>query len=84
MKRILVIAVLGLCVLYGGDYLTARRGPLGSVKVEHYYAIPQKDGKTEFAFLEPHSQACVPSLMPHLGYDPCWYVNRHRRKRIEV
>ena len=84
MKSILVIAILGLCILYGGDYLAARRGPLGTVKVERYYAIPQKDGKTEFAFLEPESQTCVPSLLPHLGYNPCWYVNRHRRKRIDV
>jgi hypothetical protein len=84
MKRILAIAILGLCVLYGVDYLAARGASLATVKVERYYAIPQKDGKTEFAFIEPETQACVQSLLPHLGYSPCWYVNRHRRKRIDV
>jgi hypothetical protein len=84
MRRILVIAILGLCVLYGGDYLVGRRAPFGIVRVERYYAIPQKDGKTEFVFAPPENQACVQSLLPHLGYTPCWYVNRHRRKRIDM
>jgi hypothetical protein len=84
MKRILVMAILGLCVLYGCDYLAGRHATLGTVKVERYYAIPQKDGKTEFVFAAPESQACVQSLLPHLGYSPCWYVNRHRRKRIDM
>jgi hypothetical protein len=84
VKRILVVAILGLCVLYGVDYLAGRGAALGTVKVERYYAIPQKDGKTEFVFAEPETQACVQSLLPHLGYRPCWYVNRHRRKRIDM
>jgi len=84
MKRILVVAILCLCVWYGGDYLAARHATLGTVKVERYYAIPQKDGKTEFVFAKPESQACVQSLLPHLGYSPCWYVNRHKRKRIDM
>ena len=84
MKRILVMAILGLCVLYGADYLAVRHAALGIVKVERYYAIPQKDGKTEFVFTTPENQGCVQSLLPHWGYDPCWYVNRHRRKRIDM
>ena len=54
------------------------------MKIKRYYAIPQKDGKTEFVFAAPENQACVQSLLPHLGYNPCWYVNRHKRKRIDV
>ena len=84
MKRILAFLILGLCVLYGGDYLAARHSALGSVKVERYYAIPQKDGKTEFVFATPENQGCVQSLLPHLGYNPCWYVDRHKRKRIDM
>jgi hypothetical protein len=84
MKQVLAGAILGLCVLYGVDYLAARHAALGSVTVERYYAIPQKDGKTEFVFAAPVSQACVQSLLPHLGYSPCWYVNRHKRKRINM
>ena len=84
MKRILAFLILGLAVLYGGDYLTARRAALGTVKVERYYAIPQKDGKTDFVSATPENQACVQSLLPHLGYNPCWYVDRHKRKRIDM
>ena len=84
MKQILAGTILASCVLYGGDYLAARHATLGSVKVERYYAIPQKDGKTEFVFAAPASQACVQSLLPHLGYSPCWWVNRHKRKRIDM
>ena len=84
MKRILALAILGLCALYGGDYLAASHATLGTVKVERSYAIPQKDGKTEFVFATPESQVCVQSLLPHLGYNPCWYVNRHKRKRIDM
>ena len=84
MMRIIVMAILGWCFLYGGDYLVARHATLGLVKVERYYAIPQKDGKAEFVFATPESQSCVQSLLPHLGYNPCWYVNRHKRKRIDM
>ena len=84
MKQIIGFLILGLCVLYAGDYLAARQAALGTVKVERYYAIPQKDGKTEFVSATPESQACVQSLLPHLGYNPCWYVNRHKRKRIDM
>ena len=82
--RIVVLAILALCVLYGGDYFSARNATVGTVTVERYYAIPQKDGKTEFVFATPESQACVQSMLPHLGYSPCWYVNRHKRKRIDM
>jgi hypothetical protein len=84
MKRILVVAILGLCLLYGGDYLAGRSAPLGTVTVDRYYAIPQKDGKTEFVTAGRESQACVQSLLPHSGHAPCWYVNRHRQKRINM
>jgi hypothetical protein len=84
MKRILAFLILSLCILYGADYLASRQAPLGSVKVERYYAIPQKDGKTDFVSATPENQTCVQSLLPHLGYSPCWYVDRHKRKRIDM
>ena len=84
MRRIFIVAILGLCVLCAGDYFAASHAALGTVKVERYYAIPQKDGKTEFVFATPESQSCVQSMLPHLGYNPCWYVNRRKRKRIDM
>lgn len=79
-----MVALLGLCALYGGDYLASRSAGLGTVKIERYYAIPQKDGKTEFVSAGQENQACVQSLLPHLGYTPCWYLDRHRQKRINM
>jgi hypothetical protein len=94
MKRIFAItsvALLALFVLvYASDYLTLRyrivqdREPFGSVTVRHYYAVREKNGKTEFMFNPPETQTCVHSLFPHFGYPPCWYLNRHTEQRIDL
>jgi hypothetical protein len=90
MKRLLIVAVLSLCILYLCDYLSvwyriAKTGePFGAVKVQRYYAVQKKNGKPDFYFLEPETQVCVHSLFPHLGYSPCWYANRKKVKRIDV
>jgi hypothetical protein len=84
-RRVLLLTALGLLLLYAGDFALAQsRHAFGVVKIERYYAIPQKDGKTEFVFAEPETEECVHSLFPHLGDSPCWYVNRHTRKRINM
>lgn len=86
--RILIGAVLTIAVVYAGDDLSVRyripksRQPLGSVTIQRYDAISEKNGKTEFAFEEPVTQTCVHALFPHLGYLPCWYLSRHSEQRI--
>lgn len=86
--RILVVAVVSLVIVYVGDDLSVRyripkgRQPLGTVTIQRYDAIPEKNGKTEFAFENPVIQTCVYSLFPHLGYQPCWYLGRHSEQRI--
>jgi hypothetical protein len=88
--RTFLVAILSLSLLYFCDYLSVRykipksRESFGSVQIQPYYAVPLKDGKTEFYFLDPHNETCVHSLFPHLGYRPCWYVNRNKQKRINV
>jgi len=55
------------------DSLDARwRGPraFGTVLVRPYYAVPLKDGKTEFIMLSPETRTCVHSLFPHFGAAP--------------
>jgi len=90
MKRILIFAVLSLCILYVGDYLSIRyripksRSQFGVVKIQRYYAVGLKSGKTDFMFLAPENQACVLSLFPHFGYSPCWYLSRRNVKRIDI
>lgn len=90
MKRALLIVVL-LCVLvYGGDYLSLRyriphqRAQFGSVQVELDYAVRMKNNKTEYMFDDPAAQECVYSLFPHFGDSPCWYVERHARKQVDL
>ncbi len=90
MKRTLITAVLLLAALYAGDYASVRyrvpksRSPFGQVQVRRYYAVQQKSGKPDFYFDQPQTQTCVRSLFPHLGYSPCWYLNRHREQRIDI
>ena len=85
MKRPVLIAILvSLVVLYLADYLALRlrRQPLGSVTIQRYDAIAQKNGKTEFDFEDPITQTCVHSLFPHMASQPCWYLSRHSEQRI--
>jgi hypothetical protein len=88
--RILGAAVSVALVAYAGDYLSVRyriskgRDPFASISVQPYYAIHQKNGKTEYDFAQPETQVCVRSLFPHFGYSPCWYVKRHTEKRIDI
>ena len=94
MKNILLRAVAAavflLLITYAGDYLSVRyklpkgREPFSTVTVQPYYAIHEKNGRTEYDFAQPQSQVCVRSLFPHFGYNPCWYVQRHTDKRIDI
>ena len=90
MKRLLIIALVSLSILYIADYgviryrMATNRTAFGVVTVERYYAVPQKNRKTEFYFDQPENQSCVHSLFPHFGYSPCWYLNRKKVKRINM
>ena len=90
MRRILVVAVLSLLILYVGDYLSLRyqipkgRAQFGVVKIQSYYAVGLKSGKTEFMFLGPKNQPCVHSIFPHFGDSPCWYLRRKSVQRINM
>ncbi len=89
MKRMLIIVVLLISILYVCDYGSVRyriprtHDPFGIVKIQRYYAVPKKNGKPDFYFEEPENQTCVHSLFPQLGYIPCWYLNRKKAQRID-
>lgn len=90
IKRGVLAAIFALCALYLGDCLSARfriphnRNPFGSVQVERYYAVRLKDNKIEYMRADPETDTCVYSIFPQLGYTPCWYLNRHKRKQIDI
>lgn len=89
-KRAVLAAVALLCAVYAGDYIWLRYRmtgtnagtALGAIEVRRYWEIPNKNGKFEFSFDPPVMQTCVHSLFPHLGYSPCWYVNREKLQRV--
>ena len=88
--RTLLVALVLLAASYGGDYIWLRHrmnvakagSALGAVEVRRYWEIPNKNGKFEYSFDPPVMQTCVHSLFPHLGYSPCWYVNRNKLQRV--
>lgn len=90
LQRYFIVSALGAVLIYAGDYLSLRwriprnRPAFGSVRVHPYYAIPLKGGKTEIVSLDPVVRSCVHSLFPHLDANPCWYVQRHTRERIDM
>jgi hypothetical protein len=90
MRRMFLGFILALAILCGGDYLVIRlriwrnRDPFGTVQIERYTAVHEKNGKTEFTFDQPETATCIHSLFPHLGYAPCWYLNRHKEKRMDI
>jgi hypothetical protein len=90
LKLILLSIVLSVLALYIADDLSVRfripssRDPFGTVRVQPYYAVPQKDHKTEFIFAEPQTEVCVHSIFPHQGHCPCWYTGSKKQKRIDM
>jgi hypothetical protein len=90
LLRSLALFVVSLLTLYIGDNLVLRYRiwrnlqPYGSVLVKRYLAIKHKDQKVEFVSTDPDTRPCVRSLLPQLGYKPCWYVGRTTVERIEM
>jgi hypothetical protein len=96
-ERLRRIVIGGILILVGAMALTfiidfavfrlrvaANRSAYDSVTVTHYYAILQKNGKTQLIFDPPQPQTCVNSLFPHGGWLPCWYLRRHPEQRTDI
>lgn len=90
LQRTFIALVLTAAIAYASDWAILRfriatnRQPYGTVTVQPYYAVPQKNHKTEFLFDDPQDQTCVHSLFPHAGDSPCWYLSRNKEKRIDM
>lgn len=88
LKRIAIGTVLAIVLVYAGDYVSLRsRLPksLETVTIEPYYAVPQRNGKSEeYMMLDPYNDTCVDSMLPHMGHAPCWYLKKHINKRIDL
>jgi hypothetical protein len=86
--RALLTVLAAAIIAFGVDAAVLRyrisnkSGALGSVTVRPYYAVPLKDKKIEYMFDDPQDETCVNSLFPHMGYSPCWYLQRHRQREM--
>ncbi len=81
---VLLVAVPGFCYL--GDYAVFRfRGsPVTTVEIRQFYAIPIKGNKINYMPAESTTEQCAFSLFPHVDTRPCWYVNRHKLRQIDM
>lgn len=89
LSRALAFLLIAIAAVWVCDYLSVRfkfpnKQPFGTVMVRTYYAVPQKNGSTEFLFDPPHQQDCVHSLFPHAGLEPCWYLSSHTQHRVNM
>ena len=87
--RALLILVVLFLLLYAGDYgilrlRIARNAGYDTVTVRQYYAINEKNNRTEYVFGSTVDQSCVSSLFGHQGYQPCWYLRRHPEQQIKI
>ncbi len=92
--RIIVRTALGLLaaalLAYVADvaWLHARlanRGDvIGSVQVEVVVTVPLKNGRTGLMPGDTEVDRCVRALFPHLGLPPCWYLQRHTTRRVNL
>ena len=89
VRALLTVVGVG-AITWAGDYLVFRLrvaknwDAYGTVTVRHYYAIAEKNGKTQFVFDPPGPQTCVNALFPHSGMVPCWYLTRYPEQRTDI
>ena len=86
---LLLIAAGVLALAYGADVAVfrtrlAKGDAYSSIVVSHYYAVAQKNGKTQFIFEPPAPENCVNALFPHAGSPPCWYLRKHPEQRTDI
>lgn len=71
-------------VTYLADDLWARfRGrPVEQLKVDRIFAEINQYNEVEYSVGTPIMETCIDALMPHFGFTPCWYLQRHRIRHI--
>lgn len=94
MKRCLGIAFVSLFALaviaWTADFCVfeyrvfRNRNAYGSVTVYEYYAIGEKNERTEYVYKSTEQQVCANALFPRAGFPPCWYARRHTEKQVRI
>lgn len=94
LKRILlglVAAVVGGTILvWIADFTVfhyrawQNRAPYGTVTVNEYYAVQEKNNRVEYIYKSTGQQNCANALFPHSGFAPCWYARRHTERPVPI
>ncbi len=90
VKKIAFGLALLAALVYAVDYVSIHvpippgRPRFGSMIVKPYYAVPLKDGKTEFMYEDPQTETCSHSLFPQYGYSPCWRETGKPDKQLKL
>ena len=90
--RIVASLVLVVVIADVGDFVWLRLRlahprwgtALGTVTVNPTYAVPLKSGRVQYYEGQPYAQPCTLSLLPHMGYSPCWYLDRKNQKIVPM
>jgi len=86
----MIVIFAAAIVAFGTDYLIFRyrvsrsSAPFGSVTIHEYYAINEKNRRTEYVYKSTEQETCVHSLFGHSGYLPCWYARRHTEREAPI
>jgi hypothetical protein len=86
VRRLGEFFLAAIVLLYGGDFLQLhfRSQPTAQVEVHQFYAVRLKGKKVEYMPLDDATETCAHSLFLQMGHLPCWYVERHRIRQIDV
>ena len=86
LKRGLLGLIAAAAVVYAIDDTVARlrHKPGADVRVTRYLAVPQKFNKVEYDPAAPVTEHCIRALLPHFGYQPCWYLERHTVRFVDL
>ena len=80
-----LVAVVWLIDLGSFRYRVFRnRNPYGGATVYEYYAIGEKNQRTEYVYKSTERETCANALFPRAGFPPCWYARRHTEKQVKI
>ena len=85
LRKVFVALIIAGALIYLADSLDfrVRKDAIGQATLRTYYAIGQKNGKTELAYQDPQQVSCANALFPHAGLSACWWLRRHPERRVD-
>jgi hypothetical protein len=88
-ERTLVALLTLLLLIWALDFAVyrvrlAHGSAYADVQVNHYLAVPLKNGHRQYDYVNSDRESCVRTLFPHAAALPCWYLRRHPDRQEDV